>query len=434
MSNVIYKNFLGKKSIIDLDLSIKYEFDDSNLENNKLFHKFMFEDLLPDEAFDHPFFIADVSFSIPQFSKMRFSNEELEVINTRGLIIFLADFVVSYVGEKINFDFGNIYRNDFDELNKSKISFNYESDCKDIHAFPLDSINELLVNNNISNVTVYTCDSDLSPLKKIYSRINFKYYDLHTRHWIKNYKIEIPIVKKISTKFSCINLRYSLPRHLLMSYLINYQGQYSWYYQSNFEHLKNNLWFDIENWDSKNLNRVKKGSKILDSTSPLIVDIQVNESKKISGLKSDWFLFPADIKQGRNFAENADNLFFNNSFCHIAVETLYASIGSNVGEKPLRPIKFKMPFILVGRAGCLSLLKKYGFKTFDRYWDESYDLEINHEKRMLKIFKVIDDIDRYSLDDLRKMCSDMTDILDHNFNLLTHLNGKNSFVLKNLYV
>lgn len=434
MSNIIYKNFLGKKSIIELDLSIKHEFDDSNLVDNKLIYRFMFEDLLPEETFNHPFFIADVSFSIPQFSKIKFNSDEIEIINSKGLIIFLADFIVSYVGEQINFDFDNINQNDFDKLNKSKISFNYEYVCKDINAFSLDSINELLVNNNISNVTVYTCDSDLSSLKKIYPNINFKYYDLHTRHWIKNYKIETPPVKNISTKFSCINLRYSLHRHLLMSYLINYQGQYSWYYQSKFEHLKNNLWFDITKWDFKNFDRIKKGSEILDCMSPLIVDIRVDQSKKISGLKSDWFLFPADIKQGRNFAVNADNLFFNNAFCHIAIETLYASIGSNVSEKPLRPIKFKMPFIVVGRPRCLNLLKKYGFKTFDRYWDESYDLEINHENRMLKIFKVIDKINEYSLDDLRKMHNDMADILDYNFDLLTHLHSKNSFILKNLYV
>jgi hypothetical protein len=432
MSNFIYKNFLGKKSIINLDLSLKAEFDDVGIKEST--HRFMFEYLVPNEVIKKPYFIADVSFSIPQFSKLKFTEEEIQLINERGLVIFLADFIVSYTGDKINFDFKDIHLCNFDNLDNSNISFNYELRGENIHAFSLDSIQDLIDNNDLKNVVVYACDDNLDLFKRKYSNITFKYFDLHTRHWIKNYSVDNLIEKDINFKFSCINLRYSVSRHLLMSYLINYNGNYSWYYKTDFQQLQKNLWFNLESWDKDIFNKVKTGATILNSKSPLVVDIPVEDAKSIKGLPSDWFLFPTDVKRGRNFAENADKLFLNNSFCHIAVETIYASIGSNVGEKVLRPVKFKMPFIVVGRAGCLDLFKKYGFKTFSNYWDESYDLEMNNEKRMLKIFTLIDSIDRYSITELKKMHDDMKDILEYNFDLLTYLHSKDSFILKNLYV
>ena len=62
-----------------------------------------------------------------------------------------------------------------------------------------------------------------------------------------------------------------------------------------------------------------------------------------------------------------------------------------------------------------------GFKTFDQFWDESYDDCYDHEERMRKILKVIDYVDQKSIEELRLIYEQMTDILEHNFALANQL-------------
>ena len=66
----------------------------------------------------------------------------------------------------------------------------------------------------------------------------------------------------------------------------------------------------------------------------------------------------------------------------------------------------------------LVALKSLGYKTFDRWWDESYDLEEDHTLRMQKIFKVIDFINSLSDNQIADMYNDMKDTLDYNAELL----------------
>jgi hypothetical protein len=79
------------------------------------------------------------------------------------------------------------------------------------------------------------------------------------------------------------------------------------------------------------------------------------------------------------------------------------------------------PFVIAGAPNCLKYLKELGFKTFDRWWDESYDQEEDHEKRMLKIFDVIDYIDSLSIDQLKKITEEMNDVLIHNKNQILEI-------------
>ena len=44
-----------------------------------------------------------------------------------------------------------------------------------------------------------------------------------------------------------------------------------------------------------------------------------------------------------------------------------------------------LPFVMVNGHGSISKLKELGFKTFDKWWDESYDDEPNETDRLNKI-------------------------------------------------
>ena len=77
------------------------------------------------------------------------------------------------------------------------------------------------------------------------------------------------------------------------------------------------------------------------------------------------------------------------------------------------------PFILIGNPLSLQKLKEMGFKTFDRWWDESYDDELDFTRRFEKIMNIINEISTWDMDKCNSVTKDMTDILIHNFNVMT---------------
>jgi hypothetical protein len=75
----------------------------------------------------------------------------------------------------------------------------------------------------------------------------------------------------------------------------------------------------------------------------------------------------------------------------------------------------RQPFVLVGCAHNLSYLKSYGFKTFDRWWDESYDDIEDDIDRMHAIGQLLADICKNDLTQLTEILHDMNEVLEHNY-------------------
>jgi hypothetical protein len=61
-------------------------------------------------------------------------------------------------------------------------------------------------------------------------------------------------------------------------------------------------------------------------------------------------------------------------------------------------------------------LKELGFKTFDKWWDESYDNETNYTKRMDMITSVMEEIASWDMDKCYQVTQEMEEVLIHNFN------------------
>jgi hypothetical protein len=105
------------------------------------------------------------------------------------------------------------------------------------------------------------------------------------------------------------------------------------------------------------------------------------------------------------------------SFVYVVTETCYWERKLHLTEKIFKPIVSRMPFVLVGCAHNLAYLRSYGFKTFDRWIDETYDTIEDPIERMHAIGSVLLDISNRSLDDLQEMLCEMQEVLDHNYNL-----------------
>ncbi len=76
------------------------------------------------------------------------------------------------------------------------------------------------------------------------------------------------------------------------------------------------------------------------------------------------------------------------------------------------------PFIIFGNPHSLKKLKEYGFKTFDKWWDESYDEELDFNIRFEKIVKVLEEIANWSFDKCYEVTNEMETILIHNYRQL----------------
>jgi len=88
----------------------------------------------------------------------------------------------------------------------------------------------------------------------------------------------------------------------------------------------------------------------------------------------------------------------------------------------IKPLIAKHPFILISSKGTIKKLKELGFKTFDKWWDESYDECDYFIERIDKIVKIVQEISNKPKEQLVKMREEMKDICNHNQKLLFSFN------------
>ena len=105
------------------------------------------------------------------------------------------------------------------------------------------------------------------------------------------------------------------------------------------------------------------------------------------------------------------------SFIYVVTETCYWEQKCHLTEKIFKPIVSKMPFILVGPAHNLAYLRSYGFETFGRWIDESYDDIEDPVLRMQAIGQVLEDLASKNLSELELILKRMEDVLEYNYNL-----------------
>ena len=77
-----------------------------------------------------------------------------------------------------------------------------------------------------------------------------------------------------------------------------------------------------------------------------------------------------------------DTMDYNNNNIEVVLETLFDDDRLHLTEKSLRPIACAQPFIMTGTYGSLKYLHSYGFKTYDKIWNEGYDQIENPEQRL----------------------------------------------------
>jgi hypothetical protein len=291
--------------------------------------------------------------------------------------------------------------------------FNSKLEYENVISEELESIRIFKKKNNLEHVKVYTSDYNLQYLKKLYPDLDLYCLDSFLRHYaVLSHCSHLP--NTITKKFWCGNWRYTAHRHLVMSYLVHIDGNYSWNLQCTFEDLKKNVWFDVDKLEDSNFERFTKIKNGVDILNKNILRIDTNIDQLAVETYSDVYI------PGYKSPQQTDKFYasYKECFCAVVNETRFAQPFGYFSEKTTTAILSRMPVIVVAPPRTLEYLKTFGFQTFDKWWDESYDLEEDHEQRLLKIFDVIDYINEKSLQELEIIYNEMAEILEHNISVV----------------
>jgi hypothetical protein len=131
----------------------------------------------------------------------------------------------------------------------------------------------------------------------------------------------------------------------------------------------------------------------------------------ITGKSPDNLSLTADCNPASNIVPE----HYQNTFVSLINETLTDTVFFS--EKIYKPILMGHPFILVGGKGSLKKLRDLGFKTFDKWWDESYDECDCFIDRCAKIIEILSSLNNKNTKQLQLMRSFMRPILKHNQDL-----------------
>lgn len=100
---------------------------------------------------------------------------------------------------------------------------------------------------------------------------------------------------------------------------------------------------------------------------------------------------------------------------HIVTETVFYYNKLHLTEKIFKPIVARRPFMLAAAPGNLAYLRSYGFETFDRWIDESYDNIQDPDQRLQAIVDQTQRLCSMNRAELQDMHREMQPVLEHNF-------------------
>lgn len=375
-----------------------------------------------------PYYIYMYNQNIKELDTIVHNQETIDYLNEVGVEIYLYEPLCSYINGTMQFY--PPYGTKHTLLFYSEFHYDQLKNSRNLRSDELDSVTQYIDKNKLTNVTVHSCDYNLEKYYTYYTnKIKLKCDDLFLKYFDTTEFEELndnESTDNFTKKFISLNWRYAPHRQLIAAYLANYNDIYlTWYFKADFGNVSTEPWYNIGNWNNKNIdvyNKMITGFRDLNNRSPYSLDLDISEPTSITHkyLKN---MFPTGVifdHKKQKYGDNKDRLktIYNDIFCDIVTESRFAQPTANFSEKVYRPMYYKKPFIMVGPPHTLQYMKEFGFKTFDEFWDESYDIMEDHESRLFAIFELIDKIHQMSIGELKTLYNKMLPILLHNQEVL----------------
>lgn len=351
---------------------------------------------------------------IEELDEIEHDQHGTDEINRWGLTIWLFEPMCSYYeGEEFTQGFYS--------------EFSFPEDKSRMRSKELDSIQRYQHRNGIKPmmITVKTGEYRIKESYPHYANaLNLECEDLYLMSQRPIVGLHALIKEdfhkhKFNKHFISLNWRFTKHRQILANFLAGENGYLSWYFSDSLDVVKDNLYFDINQWMTTSpevYQQLTDNNLVCKENAPYTVD-----KPSDIGIDSQEAIWPkvAEYKDGQtpslyNTKETMLANFYRNVFVDIVTETRFAQSCANYSEKVLQPIQYMKPFILLAPPHTLKYIKESGYQTFDQFWDESYDETEDHGERLRKILELIKSILDKPLSELHDMYEQMMPILEHN--------------------
>lgn len=329
-----------------------------------------------------------------------------KLYKVKKIQFFLFEWIHYYMDDTLNFNRGGY----------SETLFNSNSHKK-LRSEILDKLTEFSYKTGIE-ITVNTCEYNISKyFSNIYPLLELRCLGFYNQveAFGYNFACDIPFKKSINYKFWCATNRFAIHRHIVSCYVSQKSVKLGWPFLVNNLSKGKNFLQNLP-WD-----KILQGNDILNKKD-FFIDQKVQKTTVHNYFESPYpeYKIQNNPSEGEKFLNT-----FRDCFLSLCCESMFFQPTASISEKTFNAVFTFTPFVIVGPPLSLEYLQKLGFKTFDRWWDESYDQETDHEKRLIKIFEIIDYIDSLSFKELQKILSNMKTTLEYNKNHLLKCNKDN---------
>ena len=197
----------------------------------------------------------------------------------------------------------------------------------------------------------------------------------------------------------------------------------------------NNISFDLDlslfrDFDSLILHNIENKEQLTDFS--LIKKLKTGYTKLYKIYKKTIDYDNIDLVEGIGYETKK---IYEESYFSLVTETLFFNKSEFVSEKSFKPIVHFHPFVIVGSPYTLQYLKEYGFKTFSDVWDESYDTELDSNKRFIKVWNLSKSLIEKSHDEWVEIYNKIKPILIHNRNVIENFSKNDTtetLIMRNL--
>lgn len=167
--------------------------------------------------------------------------------------------------------------------------------------------------------------------------------------------------------------------------------------------------------DNLLLNAFKHNDKIWSGINKLVLNLPLQVTDE-----------PNDNLGYINFDQSWNiNTVYEKIFLDVVCETWHIGKTFYPTEKIARALICRTPFLVYGGKDFLSNLRRFGFRTFEQFWDESYDAYSGVD-RIIKIQTILKTIANKTISELESMLKQMKNILDHNVEVYNALPNQKS--------
>lgn len=147
-------------------------------------------------------------------------------------------------------------------------------------------------------------------------------------------------------------------------------------------------------------------------------DLLLRHGTRFSGQNHRHAQIPTDPPSWGGIKHNFFHDYYRHCFVCVITETVGDYPYAYFSEKVWKTLASLKPFMIVGAQHSLALLHEFGFRTFAKWWDESYDQEPTVALRIEKIVQQLTDLGRLTPTELKHLRLDMSDTINYNYKRL----------------